>query len=150
MTGNIVLKSCNVCNEEKPLSEFYPYKSPWDGKQMWTAKCKQCQTAYRRVRRAKEKDKHNEDTKRRRVDMKLRAIEYKGGKCLDCGEKFPHYVYDFHHVNPDEKEITPAKLFGRYWHNIVAELDKCVLLCANCHRIRHYSNETSISEAEGA
>lgn len=67
---------------------------------------------------------------------KLKAIAYLGGYCTDCGNEFPPYVYDFHHLDPTIKDSTIAQIMGRKWENIVSELDKCVLLCANCHRIR--------------
>lgn len=67
---------------------------------------------------------------------KLKAIAYLGGHCTDCGNEFPPYVYDFHHLDPTIKDSTIAQIMGRKWENIVSELDKCVLLCANCHRIR--------------
>jgi NAD-dependent dihydropyrimidine dehydrogenase PreA subunit len=67
---------------------------------------------------------------------KLRAIEYLGGHCTDCGNEFPAYIYDFHHLDPTTKEYSITQIMGRKWEGIVPELDKCVLLCANCHRIR--------------
>lgn len=70
---------------------------------------------------------------------KERAIEYLGGACADCGLRTCVVdVYDFHHVNPSEKTSTIRDLRNRSWETIKAELDKCVLLCANCHRIREY------------
>ena len=70
--------------------------------------------------------------------MKIKAIEYLGGECQDCGGKFPEAVYDFHHLDPTEKEAGIAALTSdKGWGKILEELDKCVLLCANCHRIRH-------------
>ena len=77
-------------------------------------------------------------TQKRRVDNKYKAIEYLGGKCYDCGlvSNF-RAVYDFHHRNPEEKEFDPGSILHYSWKRIVAELDKCDLLCANCHRIRH-------------
>lgn len=70
---------------------------------------------------------------------KLKAIEYLGGKCVDCGQKFPPYIYDFHHINPEIKEFSITKIMGRTWEKIIPELDKCVLLCSNCHRTRHHN-----------
>jgi hypothetical protein len=72
---------------------------------------------------------------------KLRAIEYLGGHCTDCKNEFPPYVYDFHHLDPNIKDNNIARLMGRKWEGIVHELDKCVLLCANCHRIRENKEE---------
>ena len=72
--------------------------------------------------------------------LKLMAIEYKGGKCEDCHIKaeFPS-VYDFHHADPENKKSNIRALIRRRrsWVGIKEELDRCVLLCANCHRIRH-------------
>lgn len=69
---------------------------------------------------------------------KVKAIEYKGNCCSDCKVKFDRpEVYQFHHLNPKEKDVEWVKLKTRNWEKIVKELDKCILLCANCHIIRH-------------
>ena len=74
----------------------------------------------------------------RRVKNKLKAIEYLGGKCCDCGiiSKY-RGIYDFHHKDPRDKEHDPGSLMHYSWNRISKELDKCILLCANCHRTRH-------------
>jgi hypothetical protein len=138
MTGSTDVRVCNVCAQEKNLADFYPYKSPWSGKQMWTRRCKACQAIARRTGRELTKDWHNSEATRRRYAMKSKAVDYKGGQCFDCLGVFSLCVYDFHHLDPTEKEVSPGNLLGRKWENIVPELDKCVLLCANCHRIRHH------------
>lgn len=73
----------------------------------------------------------------RRRRLKERAIEYKGGKCARCGyDKKCPAVFDFHHLDPTKKDFAisgSCKSFER----IRAELDKTVLLCANCHREVH-------------
>ena len=67
------------------------------------------------------------------------AVEYLGGACHDCGGKFPLPVYDFHHLDPTEKEHNLGNILRRKnFSEIEKELSKCVLLCANCHRIRHF------------
>lgn len=76
--------------------------------------------------------------KARRLVNKLKAIEYKGGKCVDCHGTFHPAVYEFHHLDPTFKDKDPSKVMTLKWEKIVAEIDKCVLLCANCHRIRHH------------
>lgn len=71
-----------------------------------------------------------------RQRRKLDAIEYLGGKCASCG--FDKYVssMDFHHVDAPKKDFS---LSGRTiaWDRMKQELDKCVLLCSNCHRAVH-------------
>jgi hypothetical protein len=68
---------------------------------------------------------------------KQKAVEYLGNKCCNCGNSFPQAVYDFHHVDPSIKESKLRDLMSKSWEIIKAELDKCILLCANCHRVEH-------------
>ena len=73
-------------------------------------------------------------SKRRRV-VKALAIEYKGGKCQVCGYEKYQGALELHHLNPTEKEFSIGEQgYSRSWERIKKELDKCVLLCANCHR----------------
>ena len=69
--------------------------------------------------------------------LKLEAIEYKGGKCQKCGYDKCYAAFDFHHRDPNEKEFGWNKLKKRSKETIFKELDKCDLLCANCHREIH-------------
>ena len=68
------------------------------------------------------------------IELKKRAIIYLGGKCRRCGGVFPDEVYDFHHRDASLKEFHISRKSVR-WATLVKELDKCDLLCANCHRI---------------
>jgi len=68
---------------------------------------------------------------RRRI--KVRAIEYKGGRCQNCQYENSVYSLDFHHVNPNKKEFGISSSKVNNWSKIKAELDKCVLVCKNCH-----------------
>lgn len=70
--------------------------------------------------------------------FKLMCVKYKGGSCIDCGYEGHPAVFDFHHVEPEHKDFNLAKVKSCKWSDVVQqELDKCVLLCANCHRLRH-------------
>lgn len=72
---------------------------------------------------------------------KLRAIEYKGGKCQRCGYDKCAGAFDFHHRDSSQKEFTWTKLRKRRWVDILKELDKCDLLCSTCHREEHHDEE---------
>jgi hypothetical protein len=73
------------------------------------------------------------------MDLKKRCVEYLGKRCYDCQNSFEQYMYDIHHVDPNSKDFAFGKMNIRDWDIIKLELDKCVLLCANCHRNRHYN-----------
>ena len=63
-------------------------------------------------------------------------VELKGGRCMDCDEIFPLCCYDFDHRNPEEKEFCIGSGLGKTFEEILRELEKCDLVCSNCHRIR--------------
>lgn len=75
-------------------------------------------------------------TKRRRK-IKLMAIEYKGGKCNICGYKKCVSALDLHHYKGVKKYNIGNKGYQRSWAEVKTELDKCILVCSNCHREIH-------------
>ena len=79
---------------------------------------------------------------------KQKAIDYLGGKCNDCGQIFPHYVYDFHHIDQDLKSANLNKLLNCSLEKVLEEIKNCVLLCANCHRIRHKAEHNRKSRSQ--
>lgn len=93
-----------------------------------------------KVNELRNKEQRNQYRKERVKAHKLKAIEYLGGKCHNCKGQFEPCVYDFHHRNPAEKEFEPSVLLNYTWDRIQEELDKCNLLCSNCHRLEHYTN----------
>ena len=68
---------------------------------------------------------------------KIRAVEYLGSKCIDCGFTGHYVLFDFHHRDPTTKEFGWNILRKKSWANIITELAKCDLLCCMCHRMRH-------------
>lgn len=72
--------------------------------------------------------------KQRKTD----AIKYKGGKCQRCGFDRHYSALVFHHTNSVEKEANWNKIRLWSWGRVLKELDKCELLCANCHAIEHW------------
>ena len=76
----------------------------------------------------------------RRRKKRQAAIELLGNKCVDCGKQYHPCQYDFHHENPSDKDDIVANLIhkDKKLNIILAEASKCVLLCSNCHRMRHF------------
>ena len=121
-----VEKCCISCKEVKPTTEFYKQVQSSPNGQKWgyyDSMCKSCKSKYITERRRK---------------IKLKAIEYKGGKCVKCGydNLATPEVFDFHHIDPSQKDFAIGSQVRKF-ETLKEELDKCVLLCANCHRIEH-------------
>ena len=68
---------------------------------------------------------------------KLRAIAYKGGSCQICGYSRSQYALVFHHLDPAQKDFTISGKNIKSWTRMQVELDKCILLCSNCHVEEH-------------
>lgn len=124
LISNTEIRVCTKCNASKDASEFY-YQSyaRTDRKSRQGSWCKVCMRGQTVARQRK---------------YKQMAIDYKGGKCEICG--YSRYIgaLEFHHLDPTQKDFQmstfskkPIDELGR------KELDKCKLLCANCHREEH-------------
>lgn len=77
------------------------------------------------------------------IKIKEKAIAYKGGCCACCGYNKFYGALEFHHTDPTQKDVDWGKLRLRSWDKITSELDKCVMLCANCHREEHHKSRIS-------
>jgi hypothetical protein len=67
--------------------------------------------------------------------LKEKALTYKGGRCSKCSYNKCKRALSFHHVDPSQKDFNIGTL--RSWGKIKTELDKCILLCMNCHHEVH-------------
>lgn len=85
------------------------------------------------------KDIHRARIWKRGMDRKEKLIAQKGGKCQNCGYDKCLRALSFHHRNPEEKLFTmdTRMIRGRKWETVLAEAEKCDLLCANCHMEIH-------------
>ena len=83
-------------------------------------------------------------TKLRRYRTKAAAVKLKGGKCNRCDWKGNIAAFQFHHIDPDDKDFSIGMCANKSWKLIKAEIKKCELLCANCHNIEHANNEDKI------
>jgi len=73
----------------------------------------------------------------RRFILKEKYLQYKGGKCEMCGYCKSKRALTFHHVDPTQKEFQISGAHTRSWDSLKSELDKCMLLCMNCHMEEH-------------
>lgn len=89
---------------------------------------------------AKNRDKVMAAVAKKKQEKNQFYQEYKSTlSCSNCGFSHPAAL-DFHHTNPEEKELSVATMQNRGYGKarILAEIAKCVVLCANCHRILHH------------
>src|SRR5574343_562957 len=86
---------------------------------------------YRKEYYSRNKEKIVENI-RKKKDILVAAL---GGICTICGLAYPPEVFDFHLVNPDEKDFSIRD--GKGIKKSLDEIKKCILLCANCHRVVH-------------
>lgn len=112
------MRQCTNCNHSYKDIESSFYKRG----DSYTSWCRQCL---------------NRNTHKRQVEAKAKMIAYLGGKCKKCSYDNCPDALDFHHRRPEEKDFKPSTLRLSSWAKIKKELDKCILLCANCHRETH-------------
>ena len=73
-----------------------------------------------------------------RRSLKMRAVQHMGSVCFACGRLGPRAIFDFHHWDAATKSFGIGQDgIPRRWDKVAAELQKCVMLCANCHREVH-------------
>jgi hypothetical protein len=72
-------------------------------------------------------------TNKRRVEIKLKLVEAKGGKCIICGYNKCIQALGFHHRDPTTKKFTISGSHNRTMESLLSEIEKCELVCANCH-----------------
>jgi len=129
------MKTCGKCGIEKGLSEFYRRGK---GYQSW---CKECADKRHKDYYSKNQDKYANKRKKRRQEMRDWFIEIKGSlKCSKCEEDHISTL-QFHHLDPTEKELSLSQMMSRGFskEKILNEMDKCIVLCANCHFKEHFN-----------
>jgi predicted HNH restriction endonuclease len=76
--------------------------------------------------------------------LRRKIWDYVGRKCSICGYNKNINVLELHHINPKEKEFTISGNHSRSWEKIKKELDKCMVVCSNCHREIHNPDDSNL------
>lgn len=138
------MKHCNSCNQDLPLDSFGKWTKSKDGLYY---KCKDCRRAYDKAHYKNNPQRRQlvrEVDQRNRLVNRERVIELKkNGKCFDCGLR-NWIVLEFDHLRDKEFNISDMIRHSRSWKSIQLEIDKCDLVCANCHRIRTYNRRNGL------
>jgi hypothetical protein len=121
---NSQTKTCAKCGVEKNSSLFYKKSDKYSH-----SFCKECFNRY---------------CSERWVNKKIESIIYKGSECIDCHISYPeepYVIFEFHHLDPNIKDFDWSEMKLQKKEIIIKELDKCVLLCSNCHKKRHHQGK---------
>lgn len=115
---------CKICGKEKPLEEFAG-AGTLNGKKYFRYKCIPCYSKFKGVRKSSIRDQYYEIKK--------------GLKCAECGNS-DYRVLEFDHIDRSTKEfcIGAGMKMGYSLDRIQKEIEKCQVLCANCHRIKTF------------
>lgn len=89
--------------------------------------------------RRKHRDKYLKQQLERQAANKRLVNTYKDKPCMDCGVKYPPYVMDFDHVRGNKLGSVSEMCNNRPVATILAEIEKCDLVCSNCHRVRTHN-----------
>lgn len=129
-------KRCSRCRKTKPAKEF-----AWRRKEKGQrdSHCRPCRSAYGKEHYARNRQKYIDAEARRkkaRTEKRMRLlIDYlMEHPCVDCGESDP-MVLEFDHLE-DKKFCISNQFASRNWESILEEIEKCDVVCANCHRRR--------------
>lgn len=129
------MKCCSRCKISKPLTDYYKSSKMKDGLQ---TSCKEGMAeSYQRSRKAKLQ--HYRDVQDLRVQQNVdRFREWKAKqKCACCPESDPCCL-DLHHLDPAEKEAAVSDVMRFWsWERLTEEIDKCIVVCRNCHAKIH-------------
>jgi len=135
-------KKCCTCNEEKLLTEFN-FKNI--NRNILHCSCKECCKVTREKNYKKNKQITFDRNKRNRTKVKKWLEEFKNTlSCIKCGENHPACL-DFHHRDPSNKEYTISYMLAGTFslEKLKKEIEKCDVLCSNCHRKLHYDEVTT-------
>ena len=114
-------KPCSTCKQIKSNDKFY--KRGGDREDSLSSMCKDCNLKNKLSRQR---------------NFKQECVDYKGGECQCCGYNTCNQALDFHHIDPKTKKFGIAKARrARLTEEVLEELDKCILVCSNCHREIH-------------
>lgn len=129
-------RRCSACHTSKPLNQF-KIKSVHPDRVIYQAYCIPCQREYRKRHYRANKEEYLRRVRERNQRLRRLVQDAKAKPCADCGVQYAPWQMDFDHVR-GVKVKGLANLLG--WkvsiRKVLAEIAKCEVVCANCHRDR--------------
>jgi hypothetical protein len=141
------MKVCSKCKQEKELDDFPKRKKSKDG---YNNNCKKCEYELSKKSYYKLSKKRNQyliERRRKLAQERNELIKKLNLSCKECDENHPATL-DFHHINSDEKykTVSDLKWSGCSNETFLKEIEKCDVLCANCHRKLHWEEKLTGDE----
>lgn len=125
---------CGKCEERKDPSEFH-----WRNKSKGTraSTCKECRKRIHKQHYEENREAYLEQALRRKRENKAKIDRLRDVPCAECGKRYPVVCMDFDHKDPSTKSGEIADMLGRgcSFKTILEEIEKCEVVCSNCHRI---------------
>jgi len=114
------MKTCKTCKCEFDLSEFHSNGQTPVGTKKYKPDCKKCEMSARRER-----------------TWNI-ILEIHEPKCSKCGYDKCRAALELHHTDPSQKEFEIKRLDYRSRDKLLVEMQKCIMVCSNCHKEIHY------------
>lgn len=140
-------KTCKVCSKIKPCRWMTSFTQT--GIPEYRALCDDCWNARGRERARASRVKLTSQKMDRSRKRKQECIKYLGGECRTCGYSKCSKALTFHHTDAESKGFNISARTDAPWEVVREELDKCVLLCFNCHMEEHCLLDNATRDATG-
>ena len=130
-------KLCSYCHQYKNVSEFTKMGKGFQ------SRCKSCNREYLKKYNPKYYDANKIKIANNGISYRKQVLEwykdYKSNlKCSQCNENHPSCL-EFHHLDPKNKKFNIGNSYAKYSkETILEEMNKCIILCSNCHKKLHY------------
>lgn len=118
------MRICSICKQQGEIGN--------------NGYCKPCNRAYGKRNYHENKERYFRIAKERDKRLDDLINSYKSKPCTDCGKTYPPYVMDLDHIDPTQKieKVSTMRRRRMAFSTIIAEIEKCEVVCANCHRER--------------
>jgi len=126
---------CNRCQTERGIAEFNRKGSGYQ------SICRYCTNEISRAHYRRNKADYLKRSVEQRKNFRKQLNELKNVPCTDCGNRYPAYVMQFDHLS--DKEFNVSQGHAKSFASVLKEIEKCEIVCANCHAIRTFNRSQS-------
>lgn len=124
---------CSKCGCEKSPDAF---SCRGRGSRRRQPYCRECQKIYKAEHYRRHRATYIRRAAERKAELRRRVDEMKMKPCVDCGQTYPPSAMEFDHLDKKSFDVSRGVWNGKSWDVILAEILKCDLVCAICHRLR--------------